>query len=99
MTWINHKLDARIEEDHQTLASANSYTNKRFRELKDHIDRNEKLANASTTSAIVSIPYLNAQSGFCVALGVYHDQSTIAVGTTYSINSNTNAPEHFIEFF
>ncbi|WP_434526472.1 hypothetical protein [Photorhabdus asymbiotica] len=60
MTRINHKRDVRIEEDRQTLASANSYTKKRFSELKDHVDRNEKLTNASTTSEIVSIPYLNA---------------------------------------
>lgn len=74
------------------MASANSYTNQKFSDLKKTVDRNDKRAKAGSASAIAiaSIPFLNNVSGFGMAMGAYRDQGAISGGANYAINEKVN---------
>ncbi|EHN1697414.1 YadA-like family protein [Salmonella enterica subsp. enterica serovar Newport] len=70
-----------------------SYSNKRFKQLDDKINRAEKRLNAGVAgvTAIASIPYVAENSfSYGVGIGNYKNGKAVATGIQYKTSLNTN---------
>lgn len=77
----------------RALSEANRYTDNKFRNLSNKIERAEKRLNAGIAgvTAISSIPYV-AENSFSYGIGVgnYQNANAVAAGIQYKTSRNTN---------
>lgn len=77
----------------RALSEANRYTDNKFRNLNNKIERAEKRLNAGIAgvTAISSIPYV-AENSFSYGIGVgnYQNANAVAAGIQYKTSRNTN---------
>lgn len=83
----------RIQGQRDTLKSANAYTDSKFGQLNDKVNKNREHASRgiSSVAAMSNIPGLDHGADFTVGAGIgsYDGYQSIAVGANARINENT----------
>ncbi|EAW1671919.1 hypothetical protein S324_26405, partial [Salmonella enterica subsp. enterica] len=81
------------QAEDNAVARSQSYTNKRFGELKQRLDKTERRLNAGIAgvTALASIPYVPGSTfSYGIGGGNYRDGNALAAGVQFRTSANTN---------